>query len=81
MYLSNITIENFRCLGEGPNRFELPLRRGLTALVGENEAGKTAVIDALRFAMGTTDQEWYRLEDTDFHQAETSREIPRAILC
>ena len=75
MYLSKITIENFRCFGEGPKRFHLPLRRGLIALVGENEAGKTAVVDALRFALGTTDQEWYRLEDTDFHQAETTREI------
>jgi len=67
MYLSSVTIENFRCFGEGPHRLELPLRRGLTALVGENEAGKTAVIDALRFVLGTTDQEWFRLEDSDFH--------------
>jgi putative ATP-dependent endonuclease of the OLD family len=79
MYLSNITIENFRCFGEGPNRFELPLKRGLTALVGENEAGKTAAVDAVRFALGTTDQEWYRLEDTDFYEADTSREI--RIIC
>ena len=66
MYLTKITIENFRCFGEGPSRFELLLRPGLTALVGENEAGKTAVVDALRFVLGTTDQEWYRLEDSDF---------------
>ncbi len=75
MYLSSITIENFRCFGEGSNRFELTLRRGLTALVGENEAGKTAAIDALRFALGTTDQEWHRLEETDFYQGDTSRQI------
>jgi len=75
MYLSNITIENFRCFGDGPDRFELPLKRGLTALVGENEAGKTAAVDAVRFALGTTDQEWYRLDDTDFYQQDTSREI------
>ena len=75
MFLSKITIENFRCFGEGANRFELPFRRGLTALVGENEAGKTAVVDALRFVLGTTDQEWYRLDDTDFHAGGTSREI------
>jgi len=67
MYLSNITIENFRCFGEGKERFCLELRAGLTALVGENDSGKTAVIDALRFALGTTDQEWHRLEDADFH--------------
>jgi AAA ATPase domain len=75
MYLSTITVERFRCFGEESNRFELPLRPGLTALVGENDAGKTAVIDALRFVLGTTDQEWYRPEDTDFYAGGTPREI------
>src|ERR1035441_9172847 len=75
MYLSKITIENFRCFGEGPKRFHLPLRRGLIALVGENEAGKSAVIDALRFALGTTDQEWYRLDDSDFRPSEKPSEF------
>lgn len=75
MYLSKIIIENFRCFGEGDNRFELSLNPMLTALVGENDAGKTAIIDALRFVLGTTDQEWYRLEDTDFFDGGSSREI------
>ncbi len=75
MYISKITIENFRCFGEAPNHFELLLQRGLTALVGENDSGKTAVIEAIRFALGTRDQEWYRLEDTDFYGEDTSREI------
>ena len=75
MYLSTITIENFRCFGEGTKRLELSLSRGLTALVGENDSGKTAVIDALRFVLGTTDQEWNRLEDTDFHEDGAAREI------
>jgi putative ATP-dependent endonuclease of OLD family len=47
----------------------------LTALVGENDAGKTAVIDALRFALGTRDQQWYSLEDRDFREGDTRREI------
>ncbi len=51
----------------------------MTALVGENDTGKTAVIDALRFVLGTKDQEWYRLEDTDFYEGTTSREI--RIIC
>jgi len=75
MDLSKLTIENFRCFGEGDNRFEMSLEPGLTALVGENDSGKTAVIDALRFALGTSDQEWNRLEDSDFHADATSREI------
>jgi len=75
MYLSSLIIENFRCFGEGDNRFEMTLEPGLTALVGENDSGKTAVIDALRFALGTSDQEWNRLEDSDFHADASSREI------
>ena len=54
MHLSNLTIENFRCFGEGEERFDLPMRDGLTALVGENDSGKTTVIDAIRFALVTT---------------------------
>jgi len=75
MYLSSLSIENFRCFGAGPARFEMKLKPGLTALVGENEAGKTAVIDALRFALGTTDQEWFRIEDSDFYGGQTTLEI------
>lgn len=79
MFISELIIENFRSFGEGINKFVLPLHKGLTALVGENDSGKTAVIDALRFALGTTDQEWYRLEDSDFHIQGTSKEI--TIVC
>lgn len=68
MYISEIKIENFRAFGAGEQAFVLPLNPGLTALVGENDAGKTAVIDALRFVLGTRDQEMVRVEATDFHQ-------------
>ncbi len=69
MHISQLTIENFRVFGDGDASLVLPLGPGLTALVGENESGKTAVIDALRLALGTSDQEWFRLEDSDFHGA------------
>lgn len=68
MFISEIKIENFRLFGAGEKAFTLRLRPGLTALVGENDAGKTAVIDAIRFVLGTRDQEVLRLEATDFHQ-------------
>lgn len=68
MYLSKLKIENFRLFGEGPFSGVLQLRPGLTALVGENDSGKTAIIDALRFALGTRDQEFFRINDDDFHQ-------------
>jgi putative ATP-dependent endonuclease of the OLD family len=73
MHLSKLVVENFRCFGEADDRLELLLKPGLTALVGENEAGKTALIDAIRIALGTSDQQWYRIEDSDFHQG--SKEI------
>lgn len=74
MYISKIEIENFRCFGEGEKKFVLPLSPGLTALLGENDAGKTAVIDALRFIFGTRDQEYYRVQDSDFHWPDGSAE-------
>ena len=79
MYLSNLNIENFRCFGEKAEAFELALKPGLTALVGENDSGKTAVIDALRFVLGTTDQEWYRLEDHDFNSRDMIPRDPRDV--
>jgi putative ATP-dependent endonuclease of OLD family len=75
MYLSHLAIENFRCFGQGPEGLQLSFRPGLTALVGENDAGKSAVIDALRFALGTTDQEAYRLDLADFNSAAAVKEI------
>ena len=67
MYISAIAIENFRNFGSGSKAFRLPLKPGLTALVGENDAGKTAVTDALRLVLGTRDQEYFRVEASDFH--------------
>lgn len=79
MYISKIEIENFRCFGEGDQKFELPLSPGLTALLGENDSGKTAVMDALRFIFGTRDQEHYRVQDRDFHWPAGGDERQREI--
>jgi putative ATP-dependent endonuclease of OLD family len=68
VYISNIVIENFRLFGSGAQAFSLAINPGLTALVGENDAGKTAVIDAIRLVLGTRDQELLRIDTADFHQ-------------
>ena len=68
MYIAEIRIENFRSFGAGERAFKLSLEPGLTALVGENDAGKTAVIDALRYVLGTRDQEQLRVDEADFHR-------------
>ncbi|AVC45672.1 MULTISPECIES: ATP-dependent nuclease [Rhizobium] len=78
MYISAVKIENFRTFGEGISGFSLALRQGLTAIVGENDAGKTAFVDALRLVLGTRDQDTLRIDATDFHhppQTARSTEI------
>lgn len=67
MYISKIVIENYRCFGEKKNKLTLPLQKGLTVLVGENDAGKTAIIDAIRVLLGTRDQERLRVTEDDFY--------------
>lgn len=69
MHISQITITNFRLFGTEQAAFKISLGPGLTALVGENDTGKTAVMDALRLVLGTRDQESLRLDPIDFHQA------------
>jgi putative ATP-dependent endonuclease of OLD family len=44
MYLNSLTLENFRSF----DHLTLPLRRDLTILVGENNCGKSNLIDAIR---------------------------------
>ena len=68
MYIAELKIENFRMFGEDEHAAVFHLQPGLTALVGENDSGKTAIIDALRLALGTRDQEFFRIDDDDFHQ-------------
>lgn len=75
MYLSHLKIENFRMFGQGDSAFEMALQPGVTAIVGENDAGKSAVIDAIRLVLGTNDHEWARVEDTDFHRLDLQREM------
>lgn len=77
MYLSALKIENFRQFGHGDHALNIQFNEGVTALVGENDAGKTAVIDAIRYVLQTRDAEYLRLQIEDFHissvgtQAET----------
>lgn len=63
MHISNISIENFRLF----EKFALDLNPGLNVLVGENNSGKTALIDAIRIALDTNSAEWTRVSEEDFY--------------
>ncbi|WP_122669945.1 ATP-dependent nuclease [Pseudomonas viridiflava] len=69
MYLSALHIENFRQFGHDNHALNIQFNEGVTALVGENDAGKTAVIDAIRYVLQTRDAEYLRLQIEDFHIA------------
>lgn len=69
MYLHRITGENFRVFGtkEKNTHLDLEFASGLNVLVGENDAGKTSIIDAIRHILLTTSYEFLRLQEQDFH--------------
>lgn len=63
MYLASLSVEGFRRLGT----LELRFREGLNVLIGPNNAGKTAVVDALRVLLSTGDEGALRVTDYDLH--------------
>ena len=73
MYLSLLKIKNFRCFDN--NDHYITFKTGLNVLVGENDSGKSAIMDAIKIALGTTDMNWYRINKDDFYQEDTSLEI------
>jgi putative ATP-dependent endonuclease of OLD family len=76
MYLSNITIKNFRQFGDGDAALDIAFNSGVTALVGRNDSGKTSVIDAIRYALLTRDQDFIRVQPEDFHLDQTGTQAP-----
>jgi|JI9StandDraft_1071089.scaffolds.fasta_scaffold07750_4 putative ATP-dependent endonuclease of OLD family len=72
MYLSRIQLWNFRKYGAaGFDRTKPSLTvqfsPGVNVLIGPNDAGKTAIVDAIRIVLGTNSVEWARLASEDFH--------------
>lgn len=83
MHLSRLIAENFRIFGspqEG-NHLSLALLPGLNVLAGENDSGKTAVVDAIRILLGTTSDEWYTFDREDFHDLQGEPQSPLSIAC
>ena len=62
LYISRIKISNFRLF----ENVDIYLNRGLNLLVGENDSGKTAFIDAIRLALGTNSNDKTYPKEEDF---------------
>lgn len=64
MHLAKLVIKNFRKLKHA----ELSFQTGLNVLVGGNNVGKTAVVDALRALLAGHDEPYPRLGEEDVHR-------------
>jgi putative ATP-dependent endonuclease of OLD family len=73
VYLKALKLWNFRKYGSDnwdlnkPN-LKIYFDKQLNVLVGENDSGKTAVIDAIKLVLKTHSYEWLRVSDLDFYR-------------
>lgn len=72
MYISELKLWNFRKYGG--DDFDLtkphltvPFKKGMNVLIGENDSGKTAIIDALKYVLKTNAYEAVRIQHDDFY--------------
>lgn len=82
MYLSELKLWNFRKFSKNGGTIELDsphlvvhFKKGINILIGENDSGKTAIIDAIKLVLRTHAIEWIRVEEKDFHEATDSIRI------
>lgn len=71
MMISELKIYNFRRFKtvDGAPGLQITFHKGLNALIGENDSGKTAVIDALKLVLLTQSNEYIRPVDEDFYRS------------
>ena len=69
MIISELRLYNFRkfkCVDDTPG-LTVTFHKGLNALIGENDSGKTALIDAIKLVLLTQSNEYIRPGDDDFY--------------
>lgn len=72
MFLKNLKLWNFKKFGDGnlvdllkPN-LDLDFTKGVNVLVGKNDSGKSAIIDAIKIILKTHSYDWYKIDQDDF---------------
>ena len=72
MIISEIQLYNFRKFRsvEGAPGLSITFHGGLNALIGENDSGKSAIIDAIKLVLLTQSNEYLRIVDEDFYTEE-----------
>lgn len=80
MFLKEVNLWNFRKFGnvnisDKEPALKVELKDGLNVLIGENDSGKTAIIDAIRIVLGTQSNEFYFLDEKDFYKDTSELKI------
>lgn len=77
MHLHEIKIWNFRKYGIQGDDFAtanpgvcVEFEKGVNVLIGENNSGKTTIIDAVRLVLKTQCQFFFQVDKKDFHQRD-----------
>jgi putative ATP-dependent endonuclease of OLD family len=89
LHLAEVTATNFRTFGAAPEGdaeggrqgLHIQLNRGMSILVGENDSGKSAIVDAIRLCLSTTSNEYNRITPEDFHCHEGEQAGTFTISC
>ncbi len=90
MFLQNLKIWNFRKIGTSDNNPEIRIDNPgidivfnpiMNVLVGENNSGKTTIVDAIRFILGTQSAEYQHLDERDLHLDHQGRRRELRIEC
>lgn len=74
MYLKKLKINNFRKYQD----LNIEFTKGLNLLVGENDAGKTAIIDSIKYVLHTQSFDYIRPSYEDFYLNPSQNEIHRS---
>ena len=81
MHLSRLKLWDFRKFGSSsafdiskPN-LDLPFTRGNNLLIGENDSGKTAIIDAIKLVLNTYSYYSNRIDELDFYTGKSRLRI------
>ncbi|WP_416148936.1 ATP-dependent nuclease [Salipaludibacillus sp. HK11] len=78
MYLDSLRLWNWRKFAEGQNGecgVEIQFNDALNVLVGENDSGKTAIIDAIKTVLSTNNQDLNWVTEDDFYEDSKSLKI------
>jgi len=77
MYLNALKIHNFRKI----QNLEIHFNKGVNLLVGENDAGKSSILDAIRLVTGSHGNDYFRVTQDDFYTDGKTRSTDLQIIC